>query len=109
MADLFLARGDLSPSPEATLKDAAGAAVDLTGASVVFQFRLLDRLGPSRGGAAAIQSPATAGKVAYAWVAGDTDVPGLYNGVWVATWAGTGAVMTFPNNGFATILIGEEI
>lgn len=94
--------GDVS----ATLKR-NDVAYDLTGATVRFHMR--------RSGAAATKVDAAAtivtaadGTVLYSWQAGDTDQPGVYEVEWEVTEAG-GDILTFPNGGYSTLRIHEEI
>lgn len=105
MSDPFyIKRGDTSPSLRYTLDP---ATVDLTGASVQFQWRL-------RGGATVNSRAATivtatgTPEVQHTWAAGDTDVAGLYEGEFRVTFAG-GAVETFPNVGFIDLRIEEDV
>jgi len=94
----YMAQGNTSPALEQTLRDGAGAAVNLTGATVVF------RMVPLEGGdpvtaAASIQS-AEGGVVRYPWAAGDTDLPATYRVFWDVTFADL-STETFPNSALA--------
>lgn len=79
MSDFTIKQSDTLPVLSATLKDAAGAAIDLTGATVTFRMRRRGRTGPLKIDAAATVVSALAGTVQYAWASGDTDTPGSYD------------------------------
>lgn len=94
--DFTLAQGDRLPSITATLIDASGVAVNLTGLSVTFKMRLSDESRPAITGGATI-TDAINGKVRYDWASGDTDTPGLYLVTWAVTFAGP-KIESFPNS-----------
>lgn len=91
--DFSLVQGDRAPSITATLTDATGAAVNLTGGTVTFKMRILDESRPAITGVATIVNAAT-GAVRYDWASGDTDTPGVYLASWTLTLAGK--PQTFP-------------
>ncbi|MCF1707871.1 hypothetical protein L0V05_03465 [Tabrizicola sp. J26] len=96
----YIKRGDTSPA----LRFALEPAVGLVGASVQFQMRL-------RGGATIIDAPCNvldASVVEYNWAASDTADDGVYEAEFRVTYA-DGAIETFPNNGFLTVRIAEDI
>lgn len=96
----YIKRGDTSPA----LRFALEPAVGLTGASVQFQMRL-------RGGVTVIDAPGSiveGATVEYAWVAADTAEAGLYEAEFRVTYA-DGAVETFPNSGFLTVRVAEDV
>lgn len=107
MADFTIKQGDTLPPIGATLKDAAGAALDLTGASVRFHMR------PGGESAASVDQvceivDAAAGKVRYAWQVGDTDAPGSYVAEFEVTFS-DGRVLTIPNTTNLKIKIVAQI
>tara|TARA_R110000822_G_scaffold68652_5_gene167029 strand:+ start:608 stop:931 length:324 start_codon:yes stop_codon:yes gene_type:complete len=94
MMTFRIKQNDTSPQIEAVLSDAAGTAIDLSGAAVRFHMR-------RAGGAVVIDAAATivtaaAGLVRYVWLAGDTATAGSYQAEFEATYA-DGAIETFPN------------
>lgn len=91
MARSILYVGDAYPLLSATVTDTIGTVVDLTGYTAAFTLRQAFATSDlALGGTATILSPATSGKVQYAWAVGDLNgvAPGIYNGEWVLT-AGT--------------------
>lgn len=105
MSDTFyLKRGDTSPSLRYALEP---ETVDLAGALVQFQMR-------PRGGETLIDAPATvvataaSPTVEYGWTATDTAEAGVFDAEFRVTFA-DGAVETFPNFGFLTVRISDDI
>ena len=107
MADWYGKRNDRQPAISATLKDASGAAVNLTGATVRFKLR-------SRGAsaakvdAAATITNAAGGQVRYAWAAGDLDTAGLFDAEFEVTF-GDGTTETFPNDRHLVVQVTEDL
>lgn len=107
--DFIIKRNDRQPTMTATLKDADGNAVDLTGATVLFKLRLV--------GSTTLKVSATAvvdpdqvnnkGKVSYAWAAVDTDAAGIYEAEFQATISGL--IQTFPNSQHLVVNIVEDL
>ena len=107
-ADFFIARGDRLPSIVATLTDAAGTPVDLSGATVQFRFRMARSEDAATVAAAQVLTPATAGKVQYDWGASDTQTAGAMLAEWLVTFAG-GRQQTFPNQGYVEIEVKNRL
>lgn len=59
---------------------------------------------PAATGSAFIVNPPIEGNVRYSWIAGDTDIPGGYDGRWVVTYQ-DGTIESFPNDGPFSIAI----
>lgn len=102
--DYTIRQNDHGEAITATLENSAGAAVNLTSATVTFTLR------PIAGGdavldaaAASVITPA-AGAVSYTWQALNTATPGWYLASWTATFSG-GQVQTFPNGGYTLVQI----
>lgn len=105
MSDVFfIKRGDTSPSLRYALEP---ATVDLTGASVQFQWR-------KRGSetfnarAASIVTATGTPTVQHTWQAGDTDTAGLFQGEFRVTFA-DGSIESFPNVDFIEIRISGDV
>lgn len=98
---------DTGPVLSVTLTDANGNGIGLAGASARFHMKAF---GASE---LKIDAPATIlddlnGVVKYDWVAGDTDTAGTYYGE-IEVLYGDATVETFPNNGYFTIIIKEDL
>lgn len=108
MADTFwIKQNDTAPAIQATLKDADGNVVDLTGATVRFHMRASDDT-TKVDAAASITSPPTGGIVSYGWVAADTDTEGRYRAEFEVTYS-DGTIETFPNSEYIIVLIMDDI
>lgn len=105
--DFFLKVGDTLPSIQATLQDANGDAVDITGSSVTFIMTNKST------GVTAVEAVATivtpgGGVVRYDWQDGDTDIAGPYKAEWEVEFA-PNQVETFPNNAYLNIKITSDL
>lgn len=106
MSSFKIKTNDTSPKLNVTLKDASGNLINLTGTSVRFHMK--------KYGASSLKVDAAAdivdeeGQVRYSWAAGDTDTAGSYYGEFEVTY-GDSSVETFPNSGYFTILIKEDL
>lgn len=88
-------RNDTAPSFAATLKDSAGAVINLTGAAALFLMRD-PRARTLKVSGAMVVVDASAGKVRYDWAVGDTDRAAVYQ-VEVQVTFSDATVETFPN------------
>lgn len=104
----YIKQNDTSPSIRAILKDGDEVPIDLTGATVRFHMRTIGGATVKVDADAEVVSPTTAGIVQYDWGNGDTDTVGTYQAEFEVTLDG-GAVETFPNNGYITIEITDDI
>jgi len=100
-------RNDTRPSFTATLVDAAGNAVDLSGASALFLMRDPRTRALKVSGAMVIVN-ATAGEVRYDWAAGDTDKAAVYQVEIQATFADA-SIETFPNNAWHRLEVLKDL
>jgi Rib/alpha/Esp surface antigen-like repeat protein len=98
---------DTSPKLTVDLADAAGSAIDLSGATAKFKMK--------RYGASTLKVDEVAditdeanGRVEYSWSSVDTDTAGTYYGEIEVTYADT-SVETFPNTGYFTVIIREDL
>jgi len=106
MADWTMRQNDRLPSIAATLKDATGAAIDLTGATVKFQMNATG--GANKVNTAATVVSAALGTVQYDWAAVDTDTAGNFEAAWEITF-GSGKKLTCPNGSNYTITIVGDL
>ena len=90
------------------LKDAFGAPVNVTGASVVFSMRVkpAGSLKVTRQTCAIVA--AGTGRVRYEWIAADTDAADEYEGEFQVTYA-NGRIQTFPNDGHIPVVVTDDI
>jgi len=88
-------QNDTSPSIQATLKDASGSAIDLSGANVSFHMKPLS--GDIKVDSSMTITDATNGVVRYDWQSTDTDTVGTYLVEFEVTYSDN-SVETFPNN-----------
>lgn len=102
-----LKQNDTSPAMTATLQDAAGAPVNLTGASVRFHTRRNGKAAATVDAAAVIVN-AAAGSVRYNWSPPDTAISGTYQAEFEVTYA-DGSIETYPNTGYIDVVIIDDI
>jgi len=100
-------RGDTSPSIQSILKDAAGVAIDLTGATVSLHMKAVGESTLKIDEAMTIVN-ATSGVVRYDWSSSDTNTAGTYYVEFEVTKADN-SVETFPNNGNAVVVITKSL
>lgn len=105
--EFHLKTGDTSPSLRCFLLDGEGAAVPLTGATVVFSMFTQKAVAVITRRAVTI-TDAPAGAVRFDWQSGDTAASGTFNSEFEVTYAG-GSVETFPNDGYLMVRIGKSL
>jgi hypothetical protein len=102
-------KNDTGSAIQATLTDATGAVVNLTGATVKFTMTADGSSTPKvNKQTATVASPATAGVVQYAWQSGNLDTAGPYRGEFEVTF-GSGAVQTYPSVGYLRIYVSPDL
>lgn len=101
-------RGDTAPAFRATLLDADGEPIDLTGATARFLMRDMRTKATKVAADADIPSPETDGVVSYEWDAADTDTPGAYEAEVQVTF-GDGTIRTAPSDGYHRVDVLEDI
>lgn len=94
--ETILQRFDTAPPLTATLYDAEGNVIDLTGATVTFGMRYRRSREDKILNAPASILDAPNGRVQYQWLATDTDQPGYFDAHFRVTYPG-GQVESFPN------------
>ena len=108
--DLSIKRGDLLPVVVGVLRDAAGAPVDLTGSTVIFNLRNFITGAMVVSNVASFdpdQSGAQRGIATYEWVNGDTDLSGYYFAEWEVDKGGL--PQTYPTSGYNLIVIEQDL
>jgi hypothetical protein len=109
MTTYYVKQGDTAPVATATLLDPLGAAVSLSGATVVFH--MTDQARAVVVNAAAVVDPdqvLNKGKVTYQWITANTLTAGVFLAEWQVTFAG-GTIQTFPNLGYDTVQIDAQL
>jgi hypothetical protein len=104
--DVTIKQGTLGPPLQITCLDRNGLPVSLAGATAVFRFGTLWGESPIWERTAAV-TDADAGEMEYDWQSGDTDTPGTYKGVFIATFGSM--PMAFPSDGFLVIKIESSM
>ncbi len=106
--EFHLKRGNTSPSLRAILRDGAGVAVPLAGASIVFSMASQKGVVAISRRAATRDDAVDVGAVRLNWQAGDTTLAGVYNAEFEVTYAG-GGIETFPNEGYLVVRVSERL
>jgi 5-hydroxyisourate hydrolase-like protein (transthyretin family) len=102
----YIKQNDTSPSLQATLKDASGSAINLSGASVQIHMEAVD--GTLKVNKTMTVTDQVNGIVEYDWVSGDTDTAGTYYVEFQVTYSDS-TIETFPNNNKEVIIIRPEL
>lgn len=103
----YIKQNDTSPAMLATLQDADGNAVNITGSAVRFHMRPIGSTQATIDQAAVIVTPLS-GIVQYNWQASDTAAVGSYQVEFEVTYADA-SVETFPNDGYIRVEITDDI
>ena len=98
---------DTSPKLAVTLEDALGNAIGLAGCSARFHMKAFGASSLKIDAPVSIED-ADNGIVEYSWTGTDTDTAGTYYGEIEVTYADN-TVETFPNSGYFTIIIKEDL
>lgn len=106
MSSIVIKKGDRRPAVTATAKDAAGAVIDLTGATA--KFLMMDWDGVVKVNATATITNPTGGQLQYDWVSADTDMPGAYRAEFEVTFS-DGKKMTVPNDSYIHVSVTREV
>jgi hypothetical protein len=108
MADFTIKENDRLPILTMTLKDAAGAVIDLV--TNVSGVKLI--MNNSSTGVNKINAPASStsvgGVMTYEWAAGDTDTVGTYNCEVQITYT-SGKPLTVPTSGYKTVEVTADL
>lgn len=99
-------RGDTRTAIKATLKDATGQPVDLTGCQV--KFIMSKQNGGAKINRDALVQDAANGVVWFVFEANEVDEIGTFKGEFEVTY-GDGRVETFPNDGYIIVQINPDL
>jgi hypothetical protein len=103
VAEFRLKKGDRLPKLRMVLADSAGVALNLSLATVTFRMRLRGSATLATLTGAASVVDALTGVVEFAWGAGDSAAPGVFDAEWILTYAG--GTQTVPTAGYVTVVI----
>jgi len=103
----YIKQNDTSPVLLATLQDADGNAIDVTGGSIRFHMRQIGSTAVVVDEEAIIVTPLE-GIVRYNWQAADTDTIGSYQAEFEVTYADA-SIETFPNDGYIRVQIIDDV
>lgn len=108
-SDFNIRANDRLPPIIATLKDAAGAVVDLSPVGTTVKFQMVDAASFAiKVNATAAITNGAGGIVQYDWLAADTDTAGNYLATWEVTWP-SGKKQTFPTAANLTINVFGDL
>ena len=105
MSTIQIKTGDTYPPIEATITQADGTPLDITGATV--KFHMNDMSGVNKINAAGTIISPTGGEVRYTWATTSTYL-GRYVGEFEITLL-TGKVLTVPNDGHLVIYFNDDL
>ena len=113
--DFLIKTGDTGSKIVVPLEDSTGAAIDIQGATGIF------KMGAIAGGTLALAGTVTIlqvgagtsaggsmGYVSYQWPTGGVATSGLYLAEFEMTYS-SGTIQTFPNGGFMTVLVTDDL
>lgn len=103
----YIKQNDTSPALLATLQDADGNAVNVTGGSIRFHMRQIGSTAVVVDAAAVIVTGID-GIVRYDWQAADTATIGSYQAEFEVTY-NDASIETFPNDGYIRVQIIDDV
>ena len=104
----YIKQNDTASFLTRDLKDAFGAPVNVTGATVVFSMRVKPAGTVKVNAQACNLVTAGIGRVRYEWVAANTDTADEYEGEFQVTYA-NGKIQSFPNDGYIPVVVTDDI
>jgi len=108
MATFHIKEDDESPTVQTTLQDSAGAAVNVSGSTIVLRMARIGATGRTIDNATVTQDDAANGVVSYQFSDTETANHGIYRMEWVVTYSG-GRQETFPNEGYDIVQIEKSL
>jgi hypothetical protein len=107
MADFVIKQNDTWPPMVATLTQADGQPIDLTGAGTISMWMKSDSLTISTDPCDVVGDPSD-GVVSYTFTSADTATAGTYRVEWDIDF-GSGKRQTAPNDGYKTVEVVESL
>ena len=104
----YIKQNDTASFITRDLKDAFGAPVNVTGATVKFSMRVKPAGTVKVDDQDAVVVTAGTGRVRYEWTAANTNTADEYEGEFQVTYA-NGKIQTFTNDGHIPIVITDDI
>ena len=104
----YIKQNDTASFLTRDLKDAFGAPVNVTGATVVFSMRVKPAGTVKVDEQECTIVTAGIGRVRYEWTATNTNTADEYEGEFQVTYA-NGKIQTFPNDGYIPLVITDDI
>jgi hypothetical protein len=104
----YIKQNDTASFITRDLKDAFGAPVNVTGATVVFSMRVKPAGTVKVDAQGCTIVTAGTGRVRYEWTAANTNTADEYEGEFQVTYA-NGKIQTFPNDGHIPIVVTDDI
>ena len=104
----YIKQNDTASFITRDLKDAFGAPVNVTGATVKFSMRVKPAGTVKVDDQDAVIVTAGTGRVRYEWTAANTNTADEYEGEFQVTYA-NGKIQTFPNDGHIPIVVTDDI
>jgi hypothetical protein len=104
----YIKQNDTAADIERDFKDAFGAPVNVTGATIRFSMRVKPSGTVKVNVGAATIVDAALGRVKYNFTSSDTDTADTYEAEFQVTYT-NGDVQTFPNDGYFDVIIKDDI
>lgn len=104
----FIKQNDTASDIQRDLKDAFGAPVNVTGATIAFSMRVKPSGSVKVNAAAGSVVDGGAGRVKYDLTASNTDTANTYEAEFQVTYT-DGTIQTFPNDGYFEVVITDDI
>jgi len=104
----YIKQNDTASFITRDLKDAFGAPVNVTGATVKFSMRVKPAGTVKVDDQDAVIVTAGTGRVRYEWTAANTNTADEYEGEFQVTYA-NGKIQTFPKDGHIPIVVTDDI
>lgn len=107
MTTFNMKKGDRYPVARATLYNADGSLMNLTGATITFRMRSRSGGALKVNAAGTIVGDPTLGVVQYAWAVGDTDTVDNYDAEFAVSIGGL--AQTVPASGYVLVVVEDVL